>query len=92
VFTFVTDGIESALRQAQTVAGDRDIWVGGGANTVQQFLKAGLLDELQLHIVPIILGGGTSMFGALGEYMQLNKINVTDEPDVTHFTFRFNKS
>lgn len=88
-FTFVTTGVEDALAQAKAVAGDKDIWVGGGANTVQQCIKAGLLDELQLHIVPIVLGGGTPMFGEINEFMELNKTEVKDEPDVTHFTFRF---
>jgi dihydrofolate reductase len=88
VFTFVTSGIESALKQAQAAAGDKDVWIGGGANTVQQYLKAGLLDELQLHMVPILLGGGTPMFGELGEFMELEKVAVKDEPGVTHFTFR----
>ena len=90
-FTFVTDGIESALEKAKTAAGDKDVWIGGGANAIQQYIKAGLLDELQLHIVPVLLGGGTTMFGELGEFMELNKVEVEDEPDVTHFTYRFNK-
>src|SRR5690606_5268973 len=55
VFTFVTNGIESALDQAKKAAGDKDVWIGGGANTIQQYIKAGLLDELQLHVVPILL-------------------------------------
>ena len=59
-----------------------------GANTIQQYLKASLLDELQLHVVPILLGGGTSMFGELGRFMELEKVEVKDEPEVTHFTFR----
>lgn len=88
VFTFVTDGIQSALKQAMAVAGDKDIWIGGGAHTVQSYLKAGLLDELQLHVVPVLLGGGTSMFGELGQFIELNKLEVTDEPGVTHFTFK----
>lgn len=88
-FTFVTDGIESALTQAKAAAGDKDVWIGGGANTIQQYLKAGLLDELELHVVPILLGGGTSMFGELGEFMELHKVEVKDEPGVTHFTYRF---
>jgi dihydrofolate reductase len=89
VFTFVTDGIESALRQAKAVAGDKDVWIGGGANTVRQYMKAGLLDELHLSIVPILLGGGTRMFDESGEFMRLEKAEVKDEPDVTHFTYRF---
>lgn len=91
VFTFVTDGIESALEKAKAAAGDKDVLISGGANTIQQYLKAGLLDELQLHVVPILLGGGTSMFGELGEFMELDKAEVKDEPGVTHFTYRFKK-
>jgi dihydrofolate reductase len=90
-FTFVTDGIESALEKAKAAAGDKDVWIGGGANAIQQYLKAGLLDELQLHVVPVLLGGGTSMFGEIGEFMELNKVEVKDEPGVTHFTYRFTK-
>lgn len=90
-FTFVTDGIESALEQAKAAAGDKDVWIGGGANTIQQYIKAGLLDELKLHVVPVLLGGGTSMFGELGEFMELEKVEVTDEPAVTHFTYHFKK-
>lgn len=57
-YTFVTDGIASALAQAQAVAGDKDVLLGGGAQVVRQFLRAGLLDELQLHLVPVLLGDG----------------------------------
>lgn len=89
VFTFVTDGIESALKQAKTAAGDQNVWVGGGANTVQQYLKARLLDELHLHVVPILLGGGTSLFGELGEFMELEKVSAKDAKAVTHLMYRF---
>lgn len=92
VFTFVTDGIESALEQAKAAAGDKDVWIGGGANAIQQYIKAGLLDELQLHVVPILLGGGISMFGELGMFMELEKVEVKDEPSVTHFTYCFKKA
>ncbi|HEU5122156.1 MAG TPA: dihydrofolate reductase family protein [Candidatus Saccharimonadales bacterium] len=90
-FTFVTDGIESALEKAKAAAGNKNVWIGGGANTIQQYIKAGLLDELQLHIVPLLLGGGTSMFGELGEFIELDKVEVKDAPDVTHFTYHFKK-
>ncbi|HEU5122363.1 MAG TPA: dihydrofolate reductase family protein [Candidatus Saccharimonadales bacterium] len=88
-FTFVTDGIENALEQAKAAAGDKDVWIGGGAATIQQYIKAGLLDEFELHIVPILLGRGTPMFGELGKFIELEKAEVRDEPDVTHFLFRF---
>jgi dihydrofolate reductase len=88
VFTFVTDGIESALEKAQVVAGDKDVWIGGGANTIRQYLKANLLDELHIHLISLLLGGGTSLFGSLNEYIELEKISVQDEPGVTHLIYR----
>ena len=61
-FIFVNDGVESALEQAKEAAGDKDVGIGGGANTAQQFIKAGLLDELQIHVAPLMLGGGVRLF------------------------------
>jgi dihydrofolate reductase len=61
-FTFVTDGIESALEQARAAAGDEDVSVGGGGAAAQQYLEAGLVDEFQVHIVPVLLGGGVRLF------------------------------
>lgn len=89
-FTFVTDGIESALSQAKAEAGNKDISIAGGANTIQQFIKAGLLDELQIHLVPIPLGGGTPLLDNLGD-PKLEKIRVIDSPMVTHLKFRLKK-
>src|SRR5215203_3961125 len=63
-FTFVTDGIESALEQARAAAGDDDVAVAGGADVVQQYLRAGLLDEIQLHVAPVLLGDGVRLFDA----------------------------
>src|SRR5947208_6509601 len=60
-FTFVGDGIESALAQAQAVAGEKDVTVGGGANVIQQYLRAGLVDQLRLHVAPVTLGAGTRL-------------------------------
>lgn len=88
MFTFVAGGIEKALEQARAAAGDEDILINGGADTIQQYLKAGLVDELHLHIVPMLLGGGTSLFGSLGEYLELEKVNVKDDKDVTHLMYR----
>src|SRR4030095_16246079 len=62
-FFFVTDGVESAVEQARAAAGDRDVAIGGGAAAVQQALAAGLIDEIQVHVAPILLGGGTRLFG-----------------------------
>lgn len=86
-FIFVTDGIESALSQAQAAAGNKDISIAGGADTIQQFIKAGLLDELQIHLVPVLLGGGTLLLENLGD-AKLEKIRVIDSPLVTHMKFR----
>src|SRR5881392_175209 len=65
-FHFVTDGIESALEQARAAAGDKDVALDGGASVAQQYLRAGSLDELHIHVAPILLGGGVSLFGELG--------------------------
>jgi dihydrofolate reductase len=91
-FTFVTDGIESALERAREVAGDKDVALGGGANVAQQYLRAGLLDEMQINLVPVLLGGGTRLFGdlavALGGF---ERTQVVEAPGVTHLTYRFVK-
>ena len=84
---FVTDGIESALEQARAVAGDKDIQIAGGAHTVQQFLRAGLLDELYMHIVPVILGAGERLLENVGD-PTLEPVNVIASPAVTHVKFR----
>jgi dihydrofolate reductase len=89
-FTFVTDGIEAALEQAQAAAGDKDVAVGGGANVAQQYLKAGLLDELQLHVVPVLLGDGVRLFdGHVGSgQVELECTRVIQSPAVTHLRYR----
>ena len=89
-FSFVTDGIESAFSQAKAAAGDKNISIAGGANTIQQFIKAGVLDELQIHVVPILLGGGTRLLKNL-EDTKLEKIRVIDSPSVTHLKVRIKK-
>jgi dihydrofolate reductase len=91
-FTFVTGGIEAALEQARDAAGDKDVAVGGGANVAQQYLKAGLLDELQIHLVPILLGGGVRLFDDLGaERIELEPTRVVEAPGVTHLKYRVAK-
>ena len=88
-FTFVTDGIEGALEQARSAAGDRNISIAGGANTIQQYLAAGLVDELQIHVVPLLLGGGVRLFGDLAtDGVELECTRVIDSPAVTHIRFR----
>jgi dihydrofolate reductase len=86
-FTFVTDGVESALAQAREAAGDKDVAIGGGATAVQQVLAAGLLDELHLHIVPIVLGGGERLLANVGE-PKLEPVAVAGSPAVTHVRYR----
>jgi dihydrofolate reductase len=88
-FTFVTDGIESALAQARAAAGERDVQLAGGASAVRQYLRAGLVDELQLHLVPILLGGGERLLDGLGGApIRLECTSVIDAPGVTHLTYR----
>jgi dihydrofolate reductase len=86
-FHFVTDGIRSALAQAQAVAGDAGISVGGGASTVDQFLAAGLLDELRLHIAPVVLGAGERLFASTGP-LKLEPVGARAASLVTHVTYR----
>jgi dihydrofolate reductase len=86
-FNFVTDGIESALEQARAAAGDKVVSIAGGASTVQQYLAAGILDELYLHIVPVILGAGERLLEDIGN-PTLQPVSVTASPTVTHVKYR----
>ena len=89
-FTFVTDGIESAIRQANAAAGTRDVTVIGGASTAQQCLKAGLVDELEIDIMPVLLGSGLRLFDTInGHQIQLERLSVMElSSGRTHLTFR----
>jgi dihydrofolate reductase len=88
-FNFVTEGIEAALEQARAAAEEKDVLLAGGASVVQQYLQAGLLDELQIHVAPLLLGGGTSLFDRLGiEPLGLEATRVVASPSVTHLRFR----
>ena len=86
-FYFVTDGIESALSQAREAAAGRDVQIGGGASTIQQCMRAGQLDELHLHIVPVLLGSGDRLLENVGT-PRLTPVAVTGSPAVTHVTYR----
>jgi dihydrofolate reductase len=86
-FTFVTDGVESALEHARGAAGDKDIAIAGGASAVQQYLAAGLLDELYLHIVPVVLGAGERLLQNVGD-PTLEPVEVIASPAVTHVKYR----
>jgi dihydrofolate reductase len=86
-FNFVTDGIESALNQARAAAGDRDVSIAGGASAIQQFIAAGKLDELYLHIVPVILGAGERLLENVGDPV-LEPVKVVASQAVTHIKYR----
>jgi dihydrofolate reductase len=87
-FTFVTDGFEAALAQASEVAGDKDVLVAGGATIAQQYLAAGLLDELQIHVVPLFLGDGVRLFDQIDPTVDLELTRVIESPTVTHLRYR----
>jgi dihydrofolate reductase len=86
-YSFVTDGIESALRQARAAAGEGDVSILGGATTINQYLAAGLIDELRLHIVPLTLGAGTRLFENVPP-LDLEQVESRAAPSVTHLTYR----
>ncbi|GGQ16498.1 dihydrofolate reductase family protein [Streptomyces roseolilacinus] len=88
VFTYVTDGIHAALDQARAAARGGDVRVSGGAHTARQYLNAGLVDELELHVVPLLLGGGVRLFDGVDPALRLAKDRVVDAPDVTHVRYR----
>jgi dihydrofolate reductase len=87
VFTFVTDGIHRAVEQAKGVAGDRVVGVHG-ASAAQQCLAAGLLDEIQISLAPVLLGSGTPLFDHLGGQVPLERTMVVGTPNATHLRFR----
>jgi dihydrofolate reductase len=89
-FNFVTDGIKVALEQARAAAGDQDVAIAGGASTIRQFLAAGSIDELYLHIVPVILGAGERLLENVGD-PTLEPIKVVASPAVTHVKYRIAK-
>jgi dihydrofolate reductase len=85
--TFVTDGFETALTRAREAAGEKNVAVAGGADVIQQALAAGELDELQVNVVPILLGGGTRLFEGGGQ-QALELVRVVEAPGVTHLKYR----
>lgn len=87
-FHFVTDGIESALTQAQEAAGGQDVHLGGGADAAQQYLAAGLVDQMQLNIVPVLLGDGRRLFENVGSDLRLEQTQVVHTPEVIHARYR----
>jgi dihydrofolate reductase len=88
-FTFVTEGTEAALELAREAAGEKDVLVAGGANAVQQYLRAGLVDELQIHLVPLLLGSGVRLLDDVADGpVGLEITRVVDSPTVTHLKYR----
>jgi dihydrofolate reductase len=85
--TYVTGGIASAMAQAKAAAGDRDVLVHG-ANAVQQALEAGVLDEIQIHQIPVLLGAGRRLFDILPSRIELEIVQVIDTPQATHIRYR----
>jgi len=90
-FFFVTDGVEAAVAQALEAAGGKDVKLGGGANVAQQCLAAGLVDELQLNVVPLLLGAGERLFENVGANLGLEQTLCVATPDVTHLRYRVSK-
>jgi dihydrofolate reductase len=86
-FTFVTDGAASALKQARAAAATNDVAIAGGASTVRQYLSGGMLDELYLHVVPVVLGAGERLLENVGDPV-LQPVKVVASPEVTHIKYR----
>jgi dihydrofolate reductase len=87
-FNFVTDGIESALEQARAAAGEKDVAIGGGADVAQQYLRAGLVDEMMIHVVPVLLGDGVRLFDPGADLPRLERRDAIDSPVVSHLRYR----
>jgi dihydrofolate reductase len=87
-FLFATDGVEETLKQAKEAAGKKDVLIVGGAHIIQAYLKAGLLDELRIHLDHVLLGKGLRLFDTIDGKIELEEISATEGPGVTHFRFR----
>ncbi len=90
-FRFVTDGIESALEQAREAAGGADVKLAGGAAVAQEYLAAGLVDEIQLNVAPVLLGGGERLFENVGADLELVQEQVVHAPEVAHVRYRVSR-
>lgn len=91
-FVYVTTGIEDALQQARQTAGDKNVWIMGGASIIQQYLKANLVDELRLHVAPVLLGRGTHLFTDKDPMMtMLENVSVVQTPGAVHGIWTINK-
>ncbi len=87
-YHFVNQGIEAGLERARAAAGGRNVSIWGGADVIQQYLLAGLLDEMQIHLVPVLLGGGVRLFQDLGpDHIELRRTRSIETPGATHLRF-----
>jgi dihydrofolate reductase len=91
-FTFVAEGIEAAVERARAAAGERDVVVAVGASVAQQALSAGILDQMDIHLVPVLLGGGTRLLENMSPGLQVERARVIDSPEVTHLRYRVGSS
>ncbi len=91
-YIFVTEGIEAAMAQAKAAAGEQDVMVVGGADIDRQYLNAGLIDEIRLHLVPVLLGGGTPLFTGVRPDLRLVPSQATNSPLATHLTYQVDAS
>jgi dihydrofolate reductase len=89
-YTFVTEGVQSALEQARAAAGDRNVAIAGGTHTINQFLAAGLIDELRLHIAPVTFGQGERLFDGVSAG-KLQQVSARQASLVTHLVYRFSE-
>jgi dihydrofolate reductase len=87
-FTFVTEGIEAALEQAKEAADGKDVYIGGGADIINQYLAAGLVDELEIHVSELVLGGGERLFDGVGPDLKLEQLRAVEAPGVAHLKYR----
>jgi dihydrofolate reductase len=91
-FHFVTEGIEAALKLATEAAGGQDVWLTGGASVIQQYLRAGLVDEIEISLAPVLLGEGERLFADLdGSEIELEQVRAVEAPGVTHISYRVNR-
>ena len=91
-YIFVTEGIEAAMARARAAAGERDVMVNGGADVDRQYLNAGLIDEIRLHVAPVLLGGGTPLFAGVHPDLRLVPSQATNSPLATHLTYQVDAS
>jgi dihydrofolate reductase len=87
-FTFVTEGVEAAIEQATTVSDGKDVFISGGADIINQCLAAGLVDEIEVHVTPLILGSGERLFEGVGPDLKLEQLRAVEAPGVAHLKYR----